>query len=85
MRYLCGKTIMKVTEVLRIIEAGANVVVSATSLSLSETRMLARAALRSEANVTVTDADVFTASELYMIASEGKAHVTFSGLKVENS
>jgi len=65
-------------------EYGCGLTIDANKFAYSEVRTMARQTRNSGGSLTIRNAYIFSLSEIKMICEEGRGHITFADLKLDN-
>ncbi|RXE72591.1 hypothetical protein ED551_12955 [Muribaculaceae bacterium Isolate-013 (NCI)] len=75
---------MKKSEIISLTEYGCGLTIDANRFAYSEVRTMARQTRNSGGSLTIRNAYIFSLSEIKMICEEGRGHITFADLKLDN-
>lgn len=75
---------MKKSEITSLTEYGCGLTIDANRFAYSEVRTMARQTRNSGGSLTIRNAYIFSLSEIKMICEEGRGHITFADLKLDN-
>lgn len=75
---------MKKSEIISLTEYGCGLTIDANKFAYSEVRTMARQTRNSGGSLTIRNAYIFSLSEIKMICEEGRGHITFADLKLDN-
>ena len=75
---------MKKSEIISLTEYGCGLTIDANRFAYSDVRTMARQTRNSGGSLTIRNAYIFSLSEIKMICEEGRGHITFADLKLDN-
>ena len=75
---------MNKSEIISLTEYGCGLTLDANRFACSEVRTWARQTRNSGGSLTIRNAYIFSLSEIKMICEEGRGHITFADLKLDN-
>ena len=74
---------MTKSEIITLTEYGCSLTIDANKFAYPEIRTMARQTKNSRGRLTITNAEIFSFSEIRMICEEGRGHITLADLRCD--